>query len=224
MHVYVSLMDISWERLEWNLYKSMSLKPLVNNCWIKCLPCFTLSFTLINGKRGHDSIQSTSFYRVLRTRHPDGLHQKKEKKKHLHNATIMPPHMAFKPPSPYCLKRTEKPQTERERRKKEQEKSKPLPKKKPGESGREIHFVFRLNTDFITGLKHITLKAKSNIKNDRRYKYGEWAGVTEGGGAGGLSATICQSELETIRGDWKGRWLLLSSGAASKLPQMWPCI
>lgn len=97
-------------------------------------------------------------------------------------------------------------------------------KKKPGESGREIHFVFRLNTDFITGLKHITLKAKSNIKNDRRYKYGEWAGVTEGGGAGGLSATICQSELETIRGDWKGRWLLLSSGAASKLPQMWPCI
>ncbi len=87
MHVYVSLMDISWERLEWNLYKSMSLKPLVNNCWIKCLPCFTLSFTLINGKRGHDSIQSTSFYRVLRTRHPDGLHQKKKKR----NISTMPP-------------------------------------------------------------------------------------------------------------------------------------
>lgn len=152
----------------------------------------------------------------------------KEKKKDFHNAialcTIMPPHMAFTPPSPHCLKWTENPQRERQRRKKEQEKSEPLPKKKPGESGREIHFVFRLNTDFITGLKHITLKAKSNIKNDRRYKYGEWAGVTEGGGAGGLSATICQSELETIRGDWKGRWLLLSSGAASKLPQMWPCI
>lgn len=62
---------------------------------------------------------------------------------------------------------------ERDRRKKEQEKSEPLPKKKPGESGREIHFVFLLNTDFITGLKHITLKVKSNIKNDRRYKYGE---------------------------------------------------
>lgn len=33
------------------------------------------------------------------------------------------------------------------------------------------------------------------------------------GGAGGLSATICQGELETIRAEWKGRWLLLSGGA-----------
>lgn len=87
-----------------------------------------------------------------------------------------------------------------------------------------LHFASGLSTDFIIGLKHITLKAKSNIKNDRRYKCGDWVGVTEGGGAGGLSATICQSELETIRAEWKGRWLLLSSGAASKLPQMWPCI
>lgn len=87
MHVYVSLMDINWERHEWNLHKSMSLKPLVNNCWIKCLLCFTLSFTLINGKRGHGSIQSTSFYRVLRTRRPDG-HQGKK------NISTMPYHDA----------------------------------------------------------------------------------------------------------------------------------
>lgn len=33
------------------------------------------------------------------------------------------------------------------------------------------------------------------------------------GGAGGLSAIICQGELETIRAEWKGRWLLLSGGA-----------
>lgn len=33
------------------------------------------------------------------------------------------------------------------------------------------------------------------------------------GGAGGLSTTICQGELETIRAEWKGRWLLLSVGA-----------
>lgn len=33
------------------------------------------------------------------------------------------------------------------------------------------------------------------------------------GGAGGLSATICQGELETIRAEWKGRWLLLSGRA-----------
>lgn len=33
------------------------------------------------------------------------------------------------------------------------------------------------------------------------------------GDAGGLSATICQGKLETIRAEWKGRWLLLSSGA-----------
>lgn len=117
MHVYVSLMDINWERLEWTLHKSMSLKPLVSNCRIKCLLCFTLSFTLINGKCGHDSIQSTSFYRVLRTRRPDGLHQEKKKKKHLHNAiarrTIVPPRMAFKQPSSLCLQWTEKPQRER---------------------------------------------------------------------------------------------------------------
>jgi len=39
------------------------------------------------------------------------------------------------------------------------------------------------------------------------------------GNAGKLSGTICQSELETINRDWKGRWLLLSSGAVSKLPR-----
>ena len=39
------------------------------------------------------------------------------------------------------------------------------------------------------------------------------------GKAGKLSGTICQSELETINRDWKGRWLLLSSGAVSRLPR-----
>lgn len=36
-----------------------------------------------------------------------------------------------------------------------------------------LHFALGLSTDFIIGLKHITLKAKSNIKNDRRYKCGD---------------------------------------------------
>lgn len=36
-----------------------------------------------------------------------------------------------------------------------------------------LHSALGLSTDFIIGLKHITLKAKSNIKNDRRYKCGD---------------------------------------------------
>lgn len=39
--------------------------------------------------------------------------------------------------------------------------------------GVALHFASGLSTDFIIGLKHITLKAKSNIKNDRRYKCGD---------------------------------------------------
>lgn len=133
--------------------------------------------------------------------------------------------MAFQPPL-LLIVSEKKPRRKKKEQKgeAEHERVKEAEYERVRKSRVELRFASGLSTDFIIGLKHITLKAKSNIKNDRRYKCGDWVGVTEGGGAGGLSATICQSELETIRAEWKGRWLLLSSGAASKLPQMWPCI
>lgn len=98
-----------------------------------------------------------------------------------------------------------------------------------GKGGIDGHLLwFQLNTDFIIQLggwgdggcgcgsskTHNFLRSENQIlKMTGLISVLSELGSRREGGAGGLSATICQGELETIRAEWKGRWLLLSGGA-----------